>query len=110
MSYAFYFDGTVASISFAKDTGSRHGPRIHYDKAGNVTSSKWFVGDEEVTSAAYQQAAAADSSLPAYFADATRYKDLVENRALIELQRSRQVPKVRIPLQFDQSGNPIAAP
>ncbi|EDY15968.1 MORN variant repeat protein [Chthoniobacter flavus Ellin428] len=112
IAYGFYEHGTLSGMNFAAKRGSYVGPAIHFDKSGAVETVKWLLvqrgSQQTVTEAEYAQAAALDPTLPPYYHEPDKYKELVspEVRALV---KHYQEMRVKIPLEFGLDGKPILA-
>ena len=112
IAYGFYEDGTLSGMNFAAKRGSYVGPAIHFDKSGAVETVKWLLvqrgSQQTVTEAEYAQAAALDPTLPPYYHEPDKYKELVspEVRALV---KHYQEMRVKIPLEFGPDGKPLLA-
>lgn len=114
LSFTFYGDDTVwifASWVYLpnRDVIS-HGPFIEFDEQGTVTMKRWRISGNQVDENAYAEAAAKDPTLPPYFADANQYKTMVTPEAKALLKHYREMTPVKIPLEFDAKGEPVAAP
>ena len=108
-SFSFYSDVVLSSVICSSAEGFLHGPRVDFSRGGTVTTKQWFVNNKEVTESEYAATASSDPSLPAYFADATKYKEFVDAEVKALLEKFRKLPPVKIPLDFDQAGNPVLA-
>lgn len=99
----FYVEGALYYVAWSG------GPFIYFYANESVKSKKWRIRGEEISEADYAQAAAIDKSLPPYFADVTRYKGMVTPEVMALLQKYLEMPRVKIPLEFDATGQPISA-
>ena len=108
-SYSVYPSGSLSSLSCSSASGFSHGPRLDFSKEGVVTTKQWFVSNKEVTESEYAAAASNDPSLPAYLSEVGKYKELAESEIEQLLVRYRNLPRVKIPLQFDDSGDLVLA-
>ncbi|MBI5684418.1 MAG: hypothetical protein HZC54_05015 [Verrucomicrobia bacterium] len=112
--FAFYPSNEIKNIRStlteeyaAIYTCSLHGPCIEFSENGLVTKKSWYIHDQEVSESNYAKAARDDRSLPPYYADAAHYKNLVDDKVKALLERYSKMPRVRIPLEFDDQGNPL---
>lgn len=108
--YGFYPDEAVASLSWLTDEGLLQGPAIDFRAGGEVSHKAWFIREKVVSEAEYSKVAAARPDLPQYFEDAQKYKGTVPDDVWELLKKYRSLPKVKIPLEFDELGNPVLAP
>lgn len=114
LSFSFYGDDSMKTFASWVYLPNRdvisHGPFIKFDKKGAVTMKLWAIMGRDVDEKAYAEAAAKDPTLPPYFADANQYKTLVTPDAKALLKHYREMPPVKIPLEFDGNGEPVPAP
>lgn len=101
--YSFYSDDSPYLIAWAQ------GPLIYFAKDGAVSQKVWQIKGREVSETEYATAASSDPSLPPYYADGNQYKRMVGEDVRALLEKYRTMPRVKIPLQFDQNGNPVLA-
>jgi antitoxin component YwqK of YwqJK toxin-antitoxin module len=107
MAFSFYSTGAVMEIYCYSNKGDPDGPALEFSPAGSVSMKSWYIHGRKVAETAYAAAAAHDPSLPAYHADASEYKQLVSAQVSALLEKYRTMPRVKIPLEFDQNGNPV---
>ena len=114
LSFSFYGDDSLEHIASWVYLPNRdvisHGPFIKFDEKGAVTMKLWAIMGDDVDEKAYAAAAAEDPTLPPYFADANQYKTMVTPEAKALLKHYREMPPVKIPLEFDANGQPLLAP
>jgi hypothetical protein len=72
-----------------------------------VLRKKWYLRNKEVDESAYAAAAAKDPSLPMYYVDVADYKQWVVGPIKEALDHYQAMPRVKIPLEFDEHGNPV---
>ena len=108
---AFSFDATgeVRSIICYSSEGIPHGPGLSFSQSGTVITKEWYVKERAVTESQYQVAASIDPTLPPYYADARKYKEFATPEVKALLKKYLNLPRVKIPLEFDKAGNPILA-
>lgn len=105
--YIFYLDGTIHTIGW-----TIHGfpaCSIRFDRDGSLLSKSYYINGNKVGDADYARAAASDSTLPPYYPDVGRYKELVGNDTKAIFDRYSSMPRVRMPLQLDEQGLPLPA-
>lgn len=73
-------------------------------------SRKWYVNNKSVDEEEYAKTAEQDKTLPPYFQDIEQYKQFVTPEVTTLAEKYRTMPRVKIPLEFDDKGEPIAAP
>jgi len=105
--------------------GVPHGPQIQFDLrspeqkanpelgggfsyAGGET--RWLVNGFKVSEDEYAKAAAAEKTLLPYFKDVERYREYVTPEIKALLKKYMEMPRVKIPLEFDARGEPVVAP
>jgi len=86
-----------------------HGPQIHFKPDGTLAYAKWYLNGKKVTEAEYAKEAAKDSSLPPYYVDTTKYREINDSEARTMMLHYKNLPRVKIPLEFDANGNPLPA-
>lgn len=101
--WAFYEDGSPYLIAWSQ------GPSIYFDQKGLPSRKLWRVNDREITESEYIKLAAADASLPPYYEDASRYKEFVDESINAIIEKYRKLPRVKIPLEFGEKGEPLLA-
>ena len=101
--FAFYEGGAILRIGFA------NGPIIDFDEKGEVSQKRWIVQGKNVSETEYALAAEHDSSMPPYYSDATQYKRFLSKDFMVFWQKYHEMAPVKIPLEFDESGNPVLA-
>jgi hypothetical protein len=107
-SFTFYRDGSLYSVTCATPSGVLSGPYIRFDAKGNVAESRWFLNGMEKDEAAYAAAAAADPKLPPYHKEGAKYHEYADLEVRALLKRYRNLPRVKIPIELDLKGVPIA--
>lgn len=115
-SFGFYSSGALEGFICNKTEKPEyayqylpHGPSVYFSKEGKVTEKEWYVEGKKVNEVEYAVAAAKDTSLPPYYADATKYQEFADANVREIFRKYRQLPRVKIPLEFDLSGNPVRA-
>ena len=108
--FMFTLSGKLVEITCYSSKGVWHGPRIVFTKDGATKVEEWFVDNQKVDKHDYAEAALVDSSLPPYFEDARRYKEFADPDVIAKEKIYRQMPRVKIPLEFDETNNPVLAP
>lgn len=102
----FYADGQLNLMTWLLDS-KVNGPMIKFSHLGALVKSNWYLQGKEVSEDDYIKAARSDSTLPPHHADAVKYKDL-ENENVPGLKKKYlEMPRVKIPLEFDDKGSPI---
>jgi len=86
-----------------------HGPQISFLPDGTVANAKWYLNGKKVSEVEYASAAAKDTSLPPYYIDKTKYREINDSEARTVVQHYKNLPRVKIPLEFDAQGNPVPA-
>lgn len=109
LTFVFYKDGSSAKITCESDDGELHGPTLEFSPDGLVQESTWYVRDKKVDEIIYAVAAEKDLTLPPYQKDATEYKKLLNGPYKAAYDRYVTMPRVKIPLEFDEHGNPVPA-
>lgn len=84
--------------------------RIEFDDTGEVKRKIWRLNFKYVSEETYAKAAATDKTLPPYFKDTNQYKTLVTPEVKALIKRYRAMSPVKIPLEFGDKGEPVAAP
>ncbi|MEA3209007.1 MAG: hypothetical protein QOE70_2064 [Chthoniobacter sp.] len=107
--FCFNPNESLRSLRCFSAEGSPHGPSIDFSTSGRVTTKQWFVNNEEVSESQYAAAASADSTLPRYYPDGVKYKEFIDADLKALLRKYRTLPRVKIPLEFDEKGNLIFA-
>lgn len=115
IAYSFFSDDLLRSIvSFeASETmydSFYHGPFLEFSADGAIRTKKWYVHNHIVNESTYATKVVEDTSLPPYYANTEKYKQLVTNTVKAALNRYRTIPRVKIPLELDQHGDPVLAP
>ena len=101
--FGFRDNGSVRHVGFGS------GPFIYFQPEGSVEQKIWRANGSKVTEAEYKRLAAADFSLIPYYEDASRYKQLVDDSVKAILEKYRNLPPVKIPLELGADGNPLPA-
>lgn len=107
--FSFYRTGNVMGITCHSSEGGLLGPHLGFSPTGSLTKNAWYIRGKEVSESAYAGAAASDPRLPPYYSDATEYKQFVNAEVRALLEKYRTMPRVKIPLEFDEHGNPVLA-
>lgn len=121
----FFFTGSkLLKILFRDLKGRPHGPQIMYDLRSPKQKenpdlgggfayaggeNKWVIYDLEASEEDYAKFAATDKTLPPYYKDLERYKEYVTPEVTALLKKYIEMPRVKIPLEFDAKGEPIPA-
>ncbi len=105
--YNFFSTGELEGTTNSAPDGT-NGPVPDYYVPSN---SKWYIHGKSVTPEEYAAAAAQDPSLPPYFADVRKYKDYFVTPELWSIfLHYLNMPRVKIPLEFDAQGRYVLAP
>ncbi|QIF05569.1 toxin-antitoxin system YwqK family antitoxin [Roseimicrobium sp. ORNL1] len=105
----FYENGELATIGFFSNNGQPNGPVVTFSRDGTRTRASWHLSGQEVSEAQYAAVALKDPSLPRYYPDLSEYKYRVGEDMREWLEKYRTMPPVKIPLQFNQEGEPALA-
>jgi hypothetical protein len=105
--FSFYRDGSLRGIASYSSVGDSNGPTVYFSEDGVVLEKKWYLQNKKVDESTYAAAAAKDPSLPVYYVDAADYKKWVVGPIKEALDRYQAMPRVNIPLEFDEHGNPV---
>ena len=107
--FRFYATGNLANIAWYSNEGIQYGPDISFYKDGRIIPHEWHANGKKVSEIEYKAAVSTDPTLPPYYADTKKYKEFVDEEVKARLEKYQKMPKVKIPLEFDQAGNPIPA-
>ena len=108
-SFGFCANGKLRHLICYSTDHIPHGPYISFSEEGISTEKKWFVDGSEVSESEYAVAAAKNPALPPYYEDAAKYREFTNGEVKALLEKYGNLPRVKIPLEFDKSGNPILA-
>lgn len=103
MAASFYDDGALNYVAW------RGGPSIDFAHERGPEVKKWHFQGKEVDEKIYATAAAKDPALPPYYTDSAEYAKLVETEFGTLLKQYNNIPPVKIPLEFDEQGQPLPA-
>jgi antitoxin component YwqK of YwqJK toxin-antitoxin module len=78
--FDFYPTYSIRAIVCYSESGRLHGPCVHFSNSGDVSRSKWYIADQEVTKSAYATAASLDQTLVPYSENAQNYRDLIDDK------------------------------
>lgn len=108
--FSFYADGGLMNLTLSSSEDTLQGIGVSFTHEGAVASKQWFFQNGEISEKEYEKAASSNPTLPAYYKDVSRYKEFVDAEVKALLEKYRELPRVKIPLEFDQAGNPVLAP
>ena len=107
--FRFSAAGDLIEIEFFSEEGVQHGPEIFFKSDGSARPFEWHVNGKKVNAAEYAAATATDPTLPPYYADTKKYNEFLDAEVKARLEKYRKMPRVKIPLEFDQAGNLVPA-
>jgi antitoxin component YwqK of YwqJK toxin-antitoxin module len=105
--FSFYPDGSLKGITSYSAIGASNGPSVDFSAGGAVLRKEWYLRKKQVDESTYAAAAAKDPSLPVYYVNAADYKKWVVGPIKEALDHYQAMPRVKIPLEFDEHGNPV---
>lgn len=108
-SFEIYLNGDVAEVSTMTATGEPSGVIVRFQKLNPSPFAEWFLKGRPTTAEKYAEAARDDVSLPAYYEDLNRYKEILDDSDHALAARYLAMKRVKIPLQFDAAGRPLLA-
>jgi antitoxin component YwqK of YwqJK toxin-antitoxin module len=108
---SFKFDKSdeIGRVTCYSPEGGLHGPALSFSQSGAVVSTTWYVNESKVSESEYKTAASTDATLPPYNENPARYKELATPEVKAVLKKYRNAPRVKIPLEFDTTGDPVLA-
>ena len=102
--------GVLLEMIWLQD-GAWSGPNLKFSNGGEIVKKSWHRRGAELSEEDYAKAVQTDSSLPPYHANAALYKkEFLDEHMNQMIQKYVNMPRVKIPLEFDSEGNPIPAP
>jgi len=107
--FSFFPPDQSKGITCYSSEGDLHGPALEFSQSGALIYQAWYVKAVKVTESEYEAAASRDPTLPPYYADATKYKEFATPEVKAILKKYRDLPRVKIPLEFDKTGKPVLA-
>jgi len=115
--YSFYPDDKLRGVTCCSPVSNPtlaesmiDGPSVDFNPDGSLSKVEWYIHRQKVSVSEYAEAAKKDPSLPPYYEDATQYTNLVTDEVKNLLKKYRNMPRVKIPLEFGKNGEPVAEP
>jgi len=122
----FVFTGeSLLEFKNRDSRGRPHGPQIQFDLRSPAQRAnpglgggfslaggeyRWMVKGFDTGEAEYLKAMETDKTLLPYYKDVERYKEYVTPEIKAMLRKYMDMPRVKIPLEFDAKGEPLPAP
>jgi len=107
-SVAFEKNGDLRCLGFFKQ-GKLHGPSVYFEPNISPKQTTFYVNGVEVDENHYLEEAKKDSTLPSVYKDLTEYKKMLTPDIQQIVEKYKNLPRVKIPLELDVNGNLLLA-
>jgi len=108
-SFAFEKDGELQSWGNFNSEGRLHGPSVYFEPNINPKQITFYVNGVEADESHYLEEAKKDSNLPPFYKDLTEYKKMLTPEIQQIVEKYKNLPRVKIPLELGANGNILLA-